>query len=269
MPPKPAKKEEPPPPPPEPEPEPLPKVDPDVERLRKEKLAHQQAGGFDARDSIFGFIFPPKERHPRSGARLFVYGRYGPLHNGGIAGGMKRTHILSESELRSLLEDEERDFVNEVYRRKDSAAQPVDVGHVHPDVHKALQYTKEEVELLLVGAGDNFHRLQQLIVEDRKRRIREFQRTVIRFDLVKEQNDDAYAKTFGRDNKLQTWRSTMRRSYIDPNDESYNALSKLLAKSAKDVVQIGENSAEVSRNVRLIRTDDPDKFVGKDIWRKY
>eukprot|EP00762_Andalucia_godoyi_P000561 ANDGO_05245.mRNA.1 hypothetical protein PHYSODRAFT_352787 len=260
---KPAKAPEPPPPPPEPVLPPVPTIDPAILAEKKAAVESQNSGNFDRDSDILQFIFPHNLAHPRSGARLFVYGRYGPLTNGGIAGGSKRSHVLSDFELNALIEDEERDFVNAVYHAQ-GRSRPVDTGQVHPDIELALVYSRQEVQDILDAARGSFHQLQRVIVKNRQKRIAMFQKSVVDFRRIREEK--VLRRTLS-DIRNGTITIPHTRSLVEDVAGTFEETHRQLARSSHAIQTIGEHSVEVTQNVKLLRPEEKNKLYAGE-WRK-
>lgn len=141
----------------------------------------------DTLDEIINFVFPPTLQHPLAAARLVVYGMYGPLVNGELRSGRKKSHIIATWELNTMCLQIEREDILQIYLHRGQKFETLskleqDALINQADVHlkkargKASlpQITKNDIRDLLQSISTDedgalsFHEVQKKIITFRE-----------------------------------------------------------------------------------------------------
>lgn len=133
-------------------------------------------------DGILNFCFPPGEWHPASTGRLAVFGNYGPLaSDGNLRCGMRGDHIVSDVELKAMIEEMQREDILNVYigkQRLQREDQEEILIQADEELHKVPQKSPEEIRNMFKHLKTNkkgqysFHDLQRVILQERIKRVK-------------------------------------------------------------------------------------------------
>jgi hypothetical protein len=142
---------------------------------------HLQKSHLVDMDQLLTFVFPPGLQHPRSTGRLLVFGLYGPLTaDGRLTGGRGGTRLLTESDIKTMIEQLEMDDVMAVFTRGSVLG---DVRQVAVDVKAASlplpHMSRRQVEDMLADLPRDshgrcsFHDIQARLLAVRAGRVRD------------------------------------------------------------------------------------------------
>ena len=133
-------------------------------------------------DGILNFCFPPGEWHPASTGRLAVFGNYGPLaDDGNLRCGIRGDHIVSDVELKAMIEEMQREDILNVYigkQRLQREEQEEILIQADEELHKVPQKSPEEIRKMFRHLKTNkkgqysFHDLQRVILNERVKRVK-------------------------------------------------------------------------------------------------
>lgn len=205
---------------------------------------------------VTSFVFPPQLQNPHTGARLWLFAKYGPTVP--LRGGAGLSRPLTETELSWLVRDEENDFIEQAQMEGPRL------------LRDAMSYSVAEVGDLLQQSAGNFHAMQKLVLEDRETRLRKLRKMKSCPEREPIHKPDPPSRVL-----LAASCSGSRKdvSAILGGDHP-EVVQQLLTRRSALVTQLSAKTApapsaqDVAANIRLIRMDEPEKDSSPFPWRK-
>jgi nucleoside diphosphate kinase len=218
-------------------------------------------------DGILNFCFPPHEWHPASTGRLAVFGNYGPLaSDGNLRCGIRGDHIVSEVELKAMIEEMQREDILKVYignERLQREEQEEILIQADEELQKVPQKSPEEIRKMFRHLKTNnlgqysFHDLQRVILEEREKRVKNLMympcdRANLR--LVKLLKKALKAEKEGTAKKKKKWKASMPAPIEKVSDQdTYRVNAKMLNKNTFRITEVNRgNIAGLTTNVKLL-----------------
>ena len=254
-------------------------------------------------EDVLRYCFPSGYQHPFSGSRLIAYGMYGPLDaEGNLRTGFKGSRRVMDYELEEMCVQIERDDIASIYlhRQRDlgllSNAQQESIiaqadAHLKLAKGKAMlpRLSKDAIrELFKSTIRDDFgcmsfHEMQQVIVNFRNNRVRQYKRVFPELGGAPEVDPDApppsiYGagpKKTKKRGKLPSQVSTavapttmFKRNMGFSNADMIAQTTKALSQFAYQINEIDAtgDTTHLTYNVKLLRDVEPrckDPYVNK------
>eukprot|EP00941_MAST-03F_sp_MAST-3F-sp1_P004336 g4336.t1 len=221
--------------------------------------------------TLMQYLFPPKQQHPSSTGRLFVFGMYGPLDKQGyIRGGKFGTHRVSESELKTMVSEIFKEDITSIYTddiNMTMAQRNEIVAKASPMIKDCLSRNFTKTEILQMckdlprddAGGLSFHDLQAMILRIRAERLTECRlmtRKKEKVELKRKKKKKGNKKKWGEIEKIH-------------DTEAFKVMHKMLHRKAFQITSVGEGtSPSIVQNVRILR----ERYEGLEMdepWNKF
>jgi nucleoside diphosphate kinase len=218
-------------------------------------------------DAILNFCFPEGEWHPASTGRLAVLGSYGPLaSDGNLRCGIQGDHIVSDVELKAMIEEMQREDILRVYignERLQREEQEEILIQADEELQKVPQKTPEQIRnmfkrLKTNAKGDySFHDLQRVIMKERDKRVKNLMympcdRANLR--LVKLLKKALKAEREGTVKKKKKWKASLPAPTPKVADQdAYRVNAIMLNRNTFRITEVNRgNIAGLTTNVKLL-----------------
>lgn len=221
-------------------------------------------------DMLLNFVFPPKQRYPKSSGLLSVFALYGPLDNKGqLRGGKFGSRVVTENELVAMVKEIEREDLINIFTDNAnlSRAQEEQVLQETNSVKAKMltNFTKEQVVDLFAAikrdeeGGLSFHTLQKLLLELRQARVDSFKEMFPGL-TGKHKHKGLQKKKFKMSGVRKKVLSVTEQKYSPT--ESFFVMNRILHQRSHLIANENDRNTGLNENVWIMRVEEPHKNIG-------
>jgi len=219
---------------------------------------------------LLNFVFPPKQRYPKSSGLLSVFALYGPLDNKGqLRGGKFGCRVVTENELVAMVKEIEREDLINIFTDNAnlSRAQEEQVLQETNSVKAKMltNFTKEQVVDLFAAVkrdeegGLSFHTLQKLLLDLRQARIDSFKEMFPGL-TGKHKHKGLQKKKFKLSGVRKKVLSVTEQKYSPT--ESFFVMNRILHQRSHLIANENDRNTGLNENVWIMRVEEPHKHLG-------
>lgn len=219
---------------------------------------------------LLNFVFPAKQRYPKSSGLLSVFALYGPLDNSGqLRGGKFGSRVVTENELVAMVREIEREDLINIFTDNAnlSRAQEEQVLTETANIKAKMltNFTREQVIDLLAAVkrdedgGLSFHTLQRLLLNLRQARVESFKEMFPGL-TGKHTHKGLRKKKFKLSGVRKKIMSVTEKKYSPT--ESFAVMNRILHQRSHLIMNEADHNTGLTQNVWIMRVAESHKNIG-------